>query len=160
MAGDLVPGQDFSGPGTVDVAPQSMVVLTGTIVGDFASYLDGFDIGTHADLTYDPFVAIPNLWTVTGSLMAGEFAFTLETLSIDFQSASQLDLSGTGTITHPDFDATPFDWEATFQSLSQTASYSASTQQIPELPEPSTLTLAALGLLGVLACGRRRRRAA
>ena len=37
MAGGLAPGQDFSGPGTVNVDPQSMIVLPGTIVGDFAS---------------------------------------------------------------------------------------------------------------------------
>ncbi len=157
MAGGLAPGQDFSGPGAVDFNPQSMIVLPGTIVGDFASYLSGFDIGTHDDLTYDPFVAIPDLWTVTGSLLPGEFAFALETLSIDFQSASQLDLSGTGTITHPDFDDTPFNWEATFQSLSLTGSFSASTQLIPE---PSTFTLTGLGLFGLLAYGRRRRRRA
>ena len=152
MAGSLVPGQDFSGPGTVDINPQSMIVLAGTIAGDFTSYLSPFQVGTHKDIAYDPFVPIADLWTVTGFLLPGRFAFSLDTLSVDFQSATQLDLSGAGVITHPDFDDTPFDWVATFQSLSQTASFSASTQVVPE---PSTGLLLATGLLG-LALRRRR----
>ena len=153
MAGGLVPGQDFSGPGIVDVDPQSMIVLAGTIVGDFTSYLSPFQVGSHKDVPYDPFVPIDDLWTVTGFLLPGRFAFSLDTLSVDFQSATQLDLSGTGEITHPDFDDTPFQWVATFQSLSQTASFSASTQLVPE---PSTGLLLATGLLGL---GIHRRRA-
>ena len=146
MAGGLVSGQDFSGPGTVNVDPQSMIVLPGTIVGDFASYLAPFQAGTHKDIPYNPFAPIDDLWTVTGFLLPGRFAFGLDTLNIDFQSATQLDLSGTGAITHPDFEATPFEWVATFQSLSLTASFSASTQ---EIPEPTTGLLLGLGLLGV-----------
>ena len=153
MAGGLVPGQDFSGPGIVDVAPQSMIVLAGTIVGDFTSYLSPFQVGSHKDVPYDPFVPIADLWTVTGFLLPGRFAFSLDTLSIDFQSATQLDLSGAGEIIHPDFDDTPFEWVATFQSLSQTASFSASTQLVPE---PSTGLLLATGLLGLAARTRRR----
>ena len=153
MAGGLVPGQDFSGPGIVDVDPQSMIVLAGTIVGDFTSYLSPFQVGSHKDVPYDPFVPIADLWTVTGFLLPGRFAFSLDTLSVDFQSVTQLDLSGTGEITHPDFDDTPFEWVATFQSLSQTASFSASTQLVPE---PSTGLLLATGLLGL---GIHRRRA-
>ena len=146
MAGGLVPGQDFSGPGIVDVDPQSMIVLAGTIVGDFTAYLSPFQVGSHKDVPYDPFVPIADLWTVTGFLLPGRFAFSLDTLSVDFQSATQLDLSGTGEITHADFDDTPFQWVATFQSLSQTASFSASTQLVPE---PSTGLLLATGLLGL-----------
>ena len=154
MAGSLVPGQDFSGPGTVDVDPQSMIVLAGTIVGDFTSYLSAFQVGSHKDVPYDPFVPIADAWTVTGFLLPGRFAFSLDTLSIDFQSATQLDLRGTGEITHPDFDDTPFEWVASFQSLSQTASFSASTQPVPE---PSTGLLLATGLLGLAAMRRSRR---
>ena len=151
MSGDLVPGQDFSGPGSVDVDPQSMVLLPGTIAGDFSSYLSPLEIGTHKDVPYDPFAPVIDLWTVTGSLLPGEFAFHLDSLDIDFQSSTQLNLSGTGVITHPDFDDTPFAWNATFQSLSLTASFSASTQPIPE---PTTGLLLGLALLGVAA--RRR----
>ncbi|MFP6607577.1 MAG: PEP-CTERM sorting domain-containing protein [Myxococcota bacterium] len=147
MAGGLAPGQDFSGPGTVNVDPQSMIVLPGTIVGDFASYLSPFQVGSHKDIPYEPFAPIDDLWTVTGFLLPGRFAFGLDTLNIDFQSATQLDLSGTGAITHPDFDDTPFEWAATFQSLSLTASFSASTQ---EIPEPTTGLLLGLGLLGLV----------
>ena len=156
MSGGLVAGQDFSSPGTVDVDPQSMVVLPGTIAGDFTSYLHPFlEIGTHKDIDYDPFVPIDDLWTITGSLLPGEFAFDLDALDIDFQSSTQLNLSGTGVITHPDFDNTPFAWTASFQSLSLTASFSAATQHVPE---PTTGLLIGLGLLPV-AVGRRRRAA-
>ena len=154
MAGSLAPGQDFSGPGTVDVAPQMMVVLPGTVVGDFSAYLAPFDEGTHADISYAPFTPSPvaDLWAVEGSLQPGLFAFRLETLSVDFQSATQLSLSGTGLLTHPDFDDTTFDWVSSFQSLSQTGSFSASVQVVPE---PSTGSMLALGLVGV-AIWRRR----
>ena len=145
MAGSLVPGQDFSGPGTVDVSPQSMVVLAGTIAGDFSAYLSPFQVGTHKDVPYAPFTPAADLWTVTGSLQPGLFTFSLNSLNIDFQSATQLSLSGTGVLTHPDFDDTPFDWVSNFQSLSQTASFSASTQVVPE---PSTALMLALGLVG------------
>ena len=151
MAGGLAPGQDFSGPGTVNGDPQSMIVLPGTIVGDFASYLSPFQVGSHKDIPYDPFAPIDDLWTVTGFLMPGLFAFDLDTLGIDFQSSTQLDLSGTGAITHPDFDDTPFAWNATFQSLSLTASFSASTQPIPD---PTTGLLLGLALLGIAASRR------
>jgi len=144
MSGAIVPGQDFSGPGAVDFDPQTMVVLPGTITGDFSFYLAPFEIGTHKDIGYDPFVPIEDLWTVTGSLLPGEFAFDLDTLDIDFQSSTQLSLSGTGVITHPDFDNTPFAWAASFQSLSLTASFSAATQRVPE---PSTWLLLAVALL-------------
>ena len=76
----------------------------------------------------------------------------LETLSVDFQSATQLSLSGTGLLTHPDFDDTTFDWVSSFQSLSQTGSFSASVQVVPE---PSTGSMLALGLVGA-AIWRRR----
>lgn len=151
MSGGLVPGQDFSVPGSVDVNPQSMAVLPGTIAGDFSSYLSPFEIGTHKDIPYDPFAPVDDLWTVTGSLQPGEFAFDLDSLDIDFQSSTQLNLSGTGVISHPDFDDTPFAWNATFQSLSLTASFSASTQPIPE---PTTGLLLGLALLGIAASRR------
>jgi hypothetical protein len=152
MSGGLAPGQDFSGPGTVDVNPQSMVVLPGTIAGDFSLYLSPFEIGTHQDVGYDPFVPIDDLWTVTGSLLPGEFAFDLDTLDIDFQSTTQLNLSGTGVITHPGFDDTPFAWNATFQALSLTASFSAATQSIPE---PTTGLLFGFGFCLLALAGRR-----
>lgn len=117
--------------------------------GDFGS-LPWFTPATFYAFTFAPLSPSPvdPLWK------AGDFSFTLENITIDLQSGTQLNLSGTGFLKGPgDFEATPATWN--FQGGgSASLTFRADNSRVPD--SGSTVLLLGAALAGLGACRRWR----
>lgn len=123
------------------------IVLAGT--GDFAG-LTGVG-ATFADFTFAPFAGpLVPLWSLPGGQ-----SFDLTAVVVTFQSATQLDLRGSGILHAPGLDDTPADWDFTGNSGSVVFSFSADNVAVPE---PTTVGLLAVGLVGLTAAGNKKAR--
>lgn len=82
------------------------------------------------------------------------YEFDLNTISVDFQSNSQLNLSGTGVLRADGFDDTFGTWNFTGnEQILFTFSANAAPRTVVE---PTALALFGLGLFGFAAARRRR----
>lgn len=129
--------------------------VSGSPTGDFDTYLNAGDIGNIYDFVFDslPTLPVTPLWDITG--VGGEFiSFDLESVSIDFQNASALVLSGTGTIHSTSFDDTAATWSFTANQSGQTFSWSGGNEAVPE---PTTMLLLGSGLAGIAGVVRRKK---
>jgi len=105
----------------------------------------------------DPFEAVPALWSV------GVFTFKLRTLTVDEPvGGADLSMFGTGTLIHDggDYRDVAYNWEYsgnTFRA-STTQTFSSSASPSASVPEPGSLALVGLGLVGFAVAGYGRRR--
>jgi len=106
-----------------------------------------------------PVTTITKSWTVA----AGTFTETLNNLTINRSVSNSLTLNYSGTLTGPGGVNQAAFFEVSFtQSGGPGNAISATvteTSTIPGVPEPSTMALAALGALGFVGYGLRRRKA-
>jgi len=114
--------------------------VAGIVTGSFAD--EGIADGTpasYADFTFAPAGAVANIWTV------GSFSFSLNDMTIDFQSANLLGLSGTGM-----FSSTTLGLDDAFGQWTFTANENGSnlTWSSSAAPEPAVTLLLATGLIG------------
>ena len=134
----------------VDIVNDQAVVTAAT--GDYAAFL--FQLADYNDFSFAPFTPATPLWTVPKGV--GTFSFDLLTASIDSQTANTLSLVGTGVLRGIGFDNTPgrFTFSGDGNGGTFTFSNSAST-----IPEPQTLALFGIGLIGLGFFWRRKARA-
>jgi len=130
--------------------------MTGEANGDLSSFahLSG---GVIKDFTFNPFSSVGTFYTISNG--DSTLSFDLTDLSIDMQTATFLDMSGTGMLHLAGFDDTPGTWNFTGQrsgnNANATFSWSAGSAA-EEVPEPATLLLAGAGLFAVGFVRRRR----
>lgn len=121
-----------------------------TATDDFSGLVG--QVGNITDFQFDPFVApIADFWSID------IFSFELQDVSRGFTNDpdSFLVLNGEGVVSATGFEDTFASWSFTGDtSGSGIFSWSASSTQVTNVPEPGVLALMAIGLIGI-STGRR-----
>lgn len=124
--------------------------VTGSVTGSFsAEGITSSSLVAYSDITYNPTSAIAGLWNV------GSFTFDLNSMSVDFISASNLILSGSGIITSTDagLNDSYGNWNFSANSAGTNFTWSSSSA----VPAPLTVYLLGSGLLGLVGIARRKK---
>jgi hypothetical protein len=136
-----------------NVATVNFVEDGSVLDGYFTDLLDApASIVSHAAINVGSFSPIAILWSGNG------ISFSLETLSVDQQTADDLDLSGTGYLSAQGYEDTLYTWSFSGNNDSNSGVFNASTTQ-SEVNEPGTLALFGLGLAGLGFFARKRKAA-
>ena len=126
------------------------IVLDGT--GNFTG-LSGTGVA-FADFTFTPFGGpVVPLWSFSSGGV--NYSFDLTSVAVSFQSGTQLALTGSGVLHATGLDDTPADWDFTGNSGGTLFSFSADNVAVPE---PATVGLLGLGLIGLTAAGTKQAR--
>jgi hypothetical protein len=140
-------GIDFSSTGF-------QIVLKGT--GDYAGALTGTG-ATFQNFTFDPALSpdpVVHLWSFSSGGV--DYSFDLTSVAVSSpQTATQLTLIGSGVLHATGFDDTPADWNFTGNPGGVNFGFSAANNAVPE---PATVGLLGLGLVGLTAAGKKRTR--
>jgi hypothetical protein len=145
------------GSGTGTFAPPTVPNGTEAFAtnGNFSGVISGLS-STPKTVNIDDFVVIggpgPALFGSPGTSPNNRFEFDLQTLSEDYVSSSVAYFTGTGILTDTQGTYSPTSADLLL-SFSGVNNYSFTLQAVPE---PATLSLAAVGLLGALAFRRRK----
>ncbi|HBG07857.1 MAG TPA: hypothetical protein DDY22_20450 [Geobacter sp.] len=122
--------------------------------GTYAAIPGGTPV-TFTDFSFNPSLAsigINPLWVL--SYLDKTYSFDLLSIATDLQSDSFLVLKGTGILNATGFDATPGNWF--FSTQGQGTSFSAESNALTPVPEPSTLMLLGAAFFGLAIYGKRR----
>lgn len=149
----------FTPTGSSDLATATGIDITNSFVfgatGDFAP-------ANNAPATFVPLVFAPAsnvpltpFWTVNTAMIT--YTFDLTSLSLDMQTSTALNLSGSGTLMATGFEDTVGNWTFSGDSLGSFFTFSSITAANPTpIAEPVTLLLVGLGLTGIAMIRRKR----
>ena len=148
----------YTHDGTSDLSDANQIFISTAAVEGITtgSFLDAGivagDAATYSNFVFDPVsTPIANIWTID------IFTFTLTSMSVDFQNAATLVLSGKGMFETTDnsLDDAFGDWTFTANDTGLNLTWSSSAA----VPEPAITLLLATGLIG-FGFARRARKAA
>jgi len=142
---DAATGIDFTNGFVVASAGDLSTLATGTLA-------------SMSDFQFNPFDPNPiTLWLAFDS-NNDPFSFALESVTINNQTATNLSLSGTGTIfgAPAGFDGTSGNWELSANSAAGSSTFSWSSSTVGVVPVPAAVWLFGSGLLGLVGMARRR----
>lgn len=141
-------GTDLSDATTIFITDAA---VSGVVSGSFADegISDG-DAASYSDFVFDPAGPVSSIWSV------GSFTFDLNIMTVDFQSANLLALSGSGLISSTDvnLDDTYGKWTFTANQAGSNLTWSSSAA-----PEPGVVLLLGAGLIGIGAARKMRKAA-
>lgn len=139
-------------PNAVVVTRTGSYLAEGVATGQTATFFDFGIAGCNPSgpCTLSPSPVNP-LWTFTIGL--DTFSFELSSVTRLAAAGNVLSLTGFGTLRISGYDDTPGKWDFTGQETSGDFSFSSTNG--PRVPEPGTLMLLGLGLVGVAASRRR-----
>jgi len=149
--------QDSAGNVTTDLAlargvKEWLVPKVDTSSDSFISVPDGQSVSfSPQPWVFNPSTPMNPLWTIAGF---GDFTFNLSSTTFTLQDSNVLLISGTGTISGTNFEATPANWFFSTQGPATDGKYSWSSAT-EVVPETGTTALLSAALLGV--CFLRRR---
>ena len=136
----------------------SYVVVSGTGgIGDYGSVTAGTSV------TFSAFgFRAPNeetatsfkLWEFTSDGVTYSFYATTTSIVVSYSNSGNIVIEGSGYATKSGYDDTPGTWSITANSAGATASFSSSATAVPE---PATILLFGLGIVGLAIFGRRKR---
>lgn len=120
-----------------------LLPIVDTRSGSFVSVSNGEDVLFPETWVFNPSVPLNPLWRIEGP---DNFAFQLFNATVVLQNEFLL-ISGTGTLTGTNFDATPATWFFSTQGAATDGkfSWSSSTTAVPELGASAFLGAALLG---------------
>jgi hypothetical protein len=162
FAGDAspAPAGNWGGATGVDFADTGTNARVSSVSGSYAGVPFGSvngQLATFTDFTFSPNLA-PNpvvLWTFDYN--GKTYSFTMDTVQIKAQSEFSLELTGSGYLNITGFDSAYGIWRFTGQQAGTPATFSFSSSNEPiGTPEPGSLALLGLGLLGLGAARRRK----
>lgn len=149
-------GTDLSDATGLNVLTAQVTVATGDLTPTAGASTGGGDL-FFADFGFDPLTPDPvsPLWEVTVGL--DTYSFDLASISIDLQTMDELNLSGSGTMMASGLDDTAGTWTFSGNAAGNVLFSFSSITVAQGVPEPGTLALLAVGLLGAGASRRMRK---
>lgn len=124
--------------------------------GDYASVPLGTPV-TFSDFTFYPSSLLPinDLWSFTSG--GKTYNFDLLAVTASHDPVNTLALNGTGLLEITGFDNTPGTWSLTTQDGKEgTLTFSSQASAVAPVPEPGSVMLLGVGLLGFAIFGKRR----
>ena len=134
---------------------QNVVVSATGGTGDYAS------VASNTPVVFQPFTFSPalapnplvDLWTFNSGPNA--YSFDATGVSVKFADVSTITLEGTGIAEITGFEATPGNWYFSANNAGGTATFSVSND-VKGVPEPATLLLLGMGLVGLSGFARKK----
>ena len=158
ITGSIGFGGAFAPTGGSDLSDATGINFLTTFVLDGSGVYGGIPTFTGASFTdfvfNPPATPVAPLWSLSSG--GTDYSFDLGDVSIDFQSAASLNLTGTGTLMATGFDDTAGDWVFSGNSGGNIVFTFSTISTATGVSEPGMMALMSLGVLLLAAVQRRR----